>query len=102
MNPAPAIWLTAFASSSLFALGSIWFGRFEEGAQRWRRSVKLALTVALPSALTAFFGLVAGLGLLTVLAAVGLAGHFVWCRSHGIDPLSAEPYEKYRRLRGWR
>ncbi len=35
------------------------------------------------------------------LPGVGLAFHLWWCRRHGIDPLTAEPKERYYELRGW-
>ncbi len=35
------------------------------------------------------------------LPGVGLAFHLWWCRKHGIDPLTAEPKERYYELRGW-
>ncbi len=35
------------------------------------------------------------------LPSLGLMFHFWWCRKHGIDPLTAEPRDKYYELRGW-
>ena len=91
----------AFAASLVFALGSIWFGRFELETPKWRRSLKLLLTVAIPTALAVRFGAAVGLGLIGGFLALGLTVHFVWCRRHEIDPWSAEPWERYRTLRGW-
>jgi hypothetical protein len=92
---------TAALASTFFALGSIWFGRFESGAPAWRRTLRLAIVVGVCSTLSATLGALWGLGLLGALATAGLAGHFLWCRKHGIDPWTAEPWERYRRLRGW-
>ena len=91
----------ALAATAVFALGSIWFGRFELETPKWRRTLKLALSVALPVAAAARFGAAAGLGLIAGFLALGLAVHFVWCRRHGNDPWRAEPWERYRTLRGW-
>jgi hypothetical protein len=35
------------------------------------------------------------------LPGVGLAFHLWWCKKHGINPLTAEPKERYYELRGW-
>ena len=91
----------ALVAATLFALGSVWFGRFEQETPRWRRTLKLVLTVALPAAIAGRFGAAAGLGFVGFLLALGLTGHLVWCRKHGIDPWSAEPWQRYRELRGW-
>ena len=101
LPPATAALGVAFAASLVFALGSIWFGRFELETPKWRRSLKLLLTVAIPTTLAARFGAPVGLGLIGAFLALGLTVHFVWCRRHGIDPWSAEPWERYRTLRGW-
>lgn len=100
--PAADLWFAAFACTLLFALGSIWFGRFELETPRWRRALKLLLFVAISVGLTLRFGLGGGLGFLLFALGAGLSVHFVWCRRHGIDPWTAEPWDEYRRLRGWR
>ncbi len=43
----------------------------------------------------------AAAALLFLMAAVGTTFHFVRCRRHGIDSWTAEPWDEYRRLRGW-
>lgn len=91
----------ALVAAVVFALGGIWFGRFEEGAPKWRRSLKLALTVGLTAAVARFFGTGAGIGFIALFAACGLTFHFAWCRRHAIDPWRAEPHDRYRKLRGW-
>jgi hypothetical protein len=35
------------------------------------------------------------------LPGVGLAFHLWWCKKHGVNPLTAEPKERYYDLRGW-
>lgn len=99
--PTPELALAAFLCTLIFALGSIWFGRFELETPRWRRALKLFLFVAITAGLTQSFGLAGGLGFLAFALAVGLSVHFGWCRKHGIDPWTAEPWERYRSLRGW-
>ena len=58
--------------------------------------------LAITAGLTARFGLAGGLGFLAFALVAGLSVHFGWCRRHGIDPWTAEPWDEYRRLRGWR
>ncbi|MGH7856204.1 MAG: hypothetical protein ACREQY_02665 [Candidatus Binatia bacterium] len=100
--PAPELLLAALVCTSIFALGGIWFGHFELETPRWRRSLKLALFLAITLGLTAGLGLATGLGFVALASVAGLSIHFVWCRKHGIDPWTAEPREEYRRLRRWR
>jgi len=33
------------------------------------------------------------------LPAIGAAAHLIWCRRHGINPLTAEPRDRYEQLR---
>ena len=91
----------AFAALAIFALGSIWFGRFEEGKAKWRRTAKLVVVVTAIGAVAYRFGPRPAFGLLAFVTVFGLTFHFVWCHRHGIDPWTAEPYELYLRLRGW-
>jgi hypothetical protein len=97
----PALLTVALVAALVFALGSVWFGRFELETPKWRRSLKLLLTVALPAALAARFGATVGLVLIGFFFALGLSFHFLWCKRHGIDPWTAEPWQRYRELRGW-
>ena len=101
MISTPPSLVVALAATLVFALGSIWFGRFELETPKWRRALKLLLTVALPAAIAARFGVAAGLGVVGFFLVAGLGVHFTWCRNHSIDPWSAEPWPRYRELRGW-
>lgn len=101
MISTPSSLVVALAATLVFALGSIWFGRFELETAKWRRTLKLLLVVALSAAIAARFGTAAGLGVVGFLLVAGLGVHFSWCRKNGIDPWSAEPWPRYRELRGW-
>ncbi len=100
-RPLAAALPAAFLALAIFALGSIWFGKFEEGTPKWRRTLKLFVVVAAVGAIAQRFGSRPAIGLLAAIAVIGLVVHFTWCRRHGIDPWTAEPWELYRRLRGW-
>ena len=85
----------------LMILGHSLFRRFEERTTRWRIALKwinyLAITVLL--SLTA--GRAWALAWVVGLPALGLTFHTWWTRRNGITFLTAEPREKYYRLRGW-
>ena len=101
MISTPPSLVVALAATLVFALGSIWFGRFELETPKGRRTLKLLLIVALSAAIAGRFGTAAGLGVVGLLVASGLGVHFAWCRKNGIDPWDAEPWPRYRELRGW-
>jgi hypothetical protein len=82
-------------------MGFTVFGHFEEETSKWRRLSKWATylgTVALLSKTAGrpwtFVWIFGG-------PAFGAGFHFWWCRRHGINPITAEPKDKYYELRGW-
>jgi len=96
------IWIDVAAATSLFAVGNIFFGHFEEHTAKWRRLLKLAM-------LTASTGLIASVGghawaavFIAAAAATGVSAHFIILRRHGINPWTAEPRDQYYALRGWK
>lgn len=84
----------------LCALGSSLFGTFEVETEWWRKLARWLLAAILTIGSYTLVGHWS-LALLAGLALVGTAAHFLWCRKHGIHPLTAEPRAKYRALRGW-
>jgi hypothetical protein len=97
MNP----WTDVAIAATLFAAGSVVFGHFEAGTPKWRRLTKLFVTLAVIYGVARTAGDAVALSLLGAMAAIGLTGHFVYLRRHGIDPWTAEPRDKYHALRGW-
>jgi hypothetical protein len=87
--------------ASLFAVGTILFGHFEERTPKWRRLLKFATIVALVALLDRVAGAAWAHGFLAAAAIAGLTTHFVVLRRHGINPWTAEPRDKYYALRGW-
>ncbi|HEY4036028.1 MAG TPA: hypothetical protein VGL94_18880 [Ktedonobacteraceae bacterium] len=89
-----------FLCAVIIAVGSTAFGHFERGT-------------SLPKRLARWFGFLLITGLLSFvgrpwtfvwilgLPGIGTTFHLWWCLSHGINPLTAEPKEKYFQLRGW-
>jgi hypothetical protein len=81
-------------------LGSAIFAPFELETPAWRKVLKWGIVVGTTLGLAQVVGHWAVL--VPVLGGVaGVAGHTVWCRRHGIDPVHATPRRKYYALRGW-
>jgi len=89
------------AMASLFAIGNIVFGHFEERTPKWRRVLKFVLAMGVTALLHVWSGREAALVFIAGTMTLGLTVHFVYLRRHGIDPWSAEPRDKYYALRGW-
>ncbi|MGQ0648110.1 MAG: hypothetical protein ACT4P7_11095 [Gemmatimonadaceae bacterium] len=87
---------------SIFAVGNILFGHFEEHRPKVRRLLKVALllgvTVALSQAGLRWVAY-AVIGLLGVAAAYV---HIWWLPSHGVNGWTGEPKAKYYELLGVR
>ena len=95
------MWLEVAIMASLFAVGNILFAHFEEGTPKWRRVAKLFLFIGLTLIITEFIG---RFWFYLFLAAmmVGIAViHVWWLPKQGINGWTAEPKEKYYKLRGW-
>jgi hypothetical protein len=92
------LWFDVAVVMSIFAVGNILFGRFEEHRPRWRRLVKAALFVAFTVTLSATVGRGWAYGVLA-LPLLGAAWiHLVWLPRHGINGWTAEPRERYLEL----
>jgi hypothetical protein len=92
------LWFDLAMVTSLFAVGSILFGRFEEHRPRWRRLLKLVVVSAAVVTLSATVGRAWAFGLLA-LPLLGAAWvHLWWLPRHGINGWTAEPREKYLEL----
>jgi hypothetical protein len=96
------MWFEVAIITTIFAVGNILFGHFEEGTPKWRRVTKLFLFVGLIILITETLG---RLWFYVFLAAISLAVlmiHAWWLPKHGINGWTGEPKEKYYRLRGWK
>jgi hypothetical protein len=91
-------WITA---AVLIAVLSPLFGHFEAESAVWTRVTRWLIYLAILLAVEHTVGppwtwiWVFGLPL------IGVSYHFVWCRKHQINPLTAEPRDRYYHLRGW-
>ena len=95
------LWFEVAVVASMFALGNIFFGHFEEHTPRWRKVLKMFLFTAVVVSLSAFLGRAWAFEFLgLVLLAVAYI-HVVWLPSKGINGWTGEPKDKYYALRGW-
>lgn len=96
------MWTDIAIFASIFALGNILFGHFEEHTLRWRRVAKFAVVIGLVALVGQTLGrawVYAGLGVLSLAV---LYIHGFWLRSKGINGWRAEPKDRYYALRGWK
>ena len=91
-------WFDVALIMSIFAVGNVLLGRFEEHRPRWRRMLKLILVSAIFIGVATGIGRGVAVGLLVpfLLAAVWI--HVWWLPGHGINGWTAEPYDKYLEL----
>lgn len=95
-------WFEIAFVCGLTAVGTILMGHFEERTPKWRRVAKLALFCALSVLISATAGRAWFFGFLGALTAAVLVIHLWWLPQQGINGWTAEPRDKYYRLRGWK
>jgi hypothetical protein len=97
-----ALWFEAAIVSTMFAVGNIVFGHFEEGTPKWRRLLKMAIAMAISLSISAAFGRVWFWTFLAAMSLPVLVIHAWWLPRQGINGWTGEPKEKYYALRGWK
>jgi hypothetical protein len=95
------MWFEVAVVSTMFAVGNILCGHFEEGASKWRRLLKMALVMAAAVTVSAYLGRTWFWAFLVAMLLPALYIHLWWLPSHGVNGWTAEPKEKYYQLRGW-
>ena len=96
------LWIDVAVMTSLFALGNILFGHFEERTPKWRRVLKLFVMTGIVVGLSATVGREWSIAFVGTLLGVVAVIHGWWLPRHGINGLTAEPRDKYYALRGWK
>jgi len=92
------LWFDVAMVMSIFAVGNILFGRFEEHRSRARRLAKPALFLAVILALSATVGRGWAYGVLALPLLAAAWVHIVWLPRHGVSGWTAEPRERYLEL----
>ncbi len=91
-------WFDVAVVMTIFAIGNILFGHFEEHKPKLRRVLKVAVVAGLIAVLSS-----AGLRWVayTLIGALALAAVYVhgwWLPKHGVNGLTGEPRDKYYEL----
>jgi hypothetical protein len=95
-------WFDIAVVMSIFAVGNILFGHFEEHKPKPRRLLKVGLVVGI-TALLSIVGLRwVAYGLLGLLGLAAVYVHAWWLPRHGVNGLTGEPKAKYYELIGVR
>ena len=91
-------WFDVAVVMSIFAIGSILFGRFEQHKSRGRRVLKVLLVVGVTLLVAETAGRAYAYGLLAIPAIGAAYVHLVWLPKHGINGWTGEPHDKYLAL----
>ena len=96
------MWFEIAVISTIFAVGNILFGHFEEGTPKWRRLLKLVLVMVLGVSVSAYLGRFWFSAFLLAMVLPAVYIHLWWLPSRGINGWTGEPKDKYYELRGWK
>ena len=91
-------WFDVAVVMSLFAIGNIVFGHFEQHKPSWRRLLKVAIFLAVVLTLAQTAGRSWAYGILAVPFPAVVYIHFWWLPKHGINGWTGEPRDKYLAL----
>ncbi|MGH9844716.1 MAG: hypothetical protein ACREEM_38860 [Blastocatellia bacterium] len=98
MWQADTIWFDVAIVMSIFAIGNILFGHFEEHKPKWRRLLKVAIVLATVVGLAMTAGRFWACFVLLIPLAGAAVIHLWWLPKHGINGWTGEPKEKYYQL----
>ena len=90
------------ASALVIAIASPAFGHFETVRPLWTRIARWLAYLAVTGILGATVGRPWTFVWIAGLPALGATFHVTWCLRHGINPLTAEPRDRYEQLRARR
>ncbi|GAA0237019.1 hypothetical protein [Cryptosporangium japonicum] len=89
-------------SAVLIAISSPAFGHFETVRPLWTRIARWLVYLAITGLIGATLGRPWTFVWVIGLPLAGAVFHVAWCRRHGINPLTAEPRDRYEQLRAAR
>lgn len=94
------LWLEIAVVMTLFAIGNILFGHFEEHKPKWRRLLKVVLVLAIVLGISTTAGREWAFGVL-LLPLLGAAFiHIWWLPKRGVNGWTGEPKQRYYELIG--
>ncbi len=94
------LWFDIAIVMTIFAVGSILFGHFEEHRPKWRRILKVLIVLGVVLTLSATVGRAWAFGVLALPLLGAAYIHLRWLPKHGINGWTGEPKEKYYELIG--
>lgn len=86
-------------SAVVIAITTPVFGHFETVRPTWMRIVRWLAYLAITGLLASTVGRPWTLVWVIGLPAAGGVFHLAWCLRHGINPMTAEPRDRYEQLR---
>lgn len=92
------LWFDVAIVMTIFAVGSVLFGRFEEHKPRARRLLKVIIVTTVTVTLAATAGRVWAYAILALPLAAAAWVHLVWLPRHGVSGWTAEPRDRYLEL----
>jgi hypothetical protein len=93
-------WFDIALVMSIFAVGNILMGHFEEHKPKLRRLVKVAIVAGATAGLSSLGYRWVAYGMLGALGLAAVYVHLWWLPSHGVNGWTGEPKEKYYELLG--
>jgi len=97
---ADSLWLEVAVVMSIFAVGNVLFGHFEEHKPKWRRLLKLAVYLGVVLALSVSLGRAWAFGFLLLHLPIVVVVHLWWLPKHGVNGWTGEPKARYYELIG--
>jgi len=101
MYPTDSIWFEIAIVSSIFAIGNILFGHFEEQTPKGKRVGKYLLFLTIVVCLSLFVSRTVSMIFLGLCFVPAIYIHMVILPKNGINGWTGEPREKYYEFRGW-
>lgn len=93
-----SLWFDVAVVMTIFAVGGVLFGRFEEHKPRGRRLLKVIIVTAIVVTLAATVGRAWAYGFMAIPLLGAAYVHLVWLPKRGINGWTAEPRDKYLQL----
>ena len=92
------LWFEIAVVMSIFAMGNILFGHFEDHKPKWQRLLKVVNVTVIFVSLSLLLGRVWAFGFLAVLLLGAAIIHLWWLPKNGVNGWTAEPRDKYYEL----
>lgn len=96
------MWMEIAIVATIFALGNILMGHWEEHTPKWRRVLKFFVVTGVTVGISAWLGRAWAFGFLGLLGVLVIVVHGWWLPRNGINGWTGEPKEKYYAMRGWK